>query len=369
MTAERVRALAQEAGFSLAGVCAATPIAEAEFYQLWAGAGMAGSMGYLTDHRALLRNDPRTLLPEARSMICVGLLYNGPEPYSTERSAAELGWISRYAWAEDYHVVMRRQLKDLARRLEAEVSEPFAWRACVDTAPLLERAYARRAGLGWIGKNSCLIHQGQGSWFFLGELLTSLDLAVELSAPPDRCGSCTRCIEACPTEAIIPNDLGHGPVWTLDARKCISYLTIELRGPMPEELRTGVGRQVFGCDICQDVCPWNRRAPEDDLFAPVDGLVEPPLARLASLNEEEFGALCRDTPIWRAKYAGFLRNVVTAMGNAGCQPEFVPLLETLSTHTDQTVAEHARWALAQQLKIDRGQDGAERDFDVQVRGT
>ena len=305
---------------------------------------MAGEMGYLTDHRALLRNDPRTLLPSAKSMICVGKLYNGPQPYSTVMNSDELGWVSRYAWGEDYHVLMRRQLKELAGRLKAELGQELEWRACVDTAPLLERAYARRAGLGWIGKNSCLIHEGQGSWFFLGELLISVELSPDLP-PPDRCGTCTRCIDACPTEAIVMNSDESGPVWTLDARRCISYLTIELRGTMPEELRADVGPHVFGCDICQDVCPWNRKAPvsADPAWEP-QGLYAPPLAKLASFSEDEFAALCRETPVWRTKFNGFLRNVAVAMGNSG-NPAFRGPLERLAVHHNSTVAEHARWAL------------------------
>ncbi len=196
------------------------------------------------------------------------------------------------------------------------------------------------AGLGWIGRNTCLINQLQGSWFFLGELLSSYELAPD-SPPPDRCGTCRRCIDACPTQALVP----IGDRWELDARLCIAYLTIELRGAMPEPLRAGVGRHVFGCDICQDVCPWNRRAPASEDFAPMaDFLEAPPLERLAAVTEEEFRELFRRTPIERARYSGFLRNVAVAMGNSGLA-RFRQPLERLAASGDSVVAEHAEWAL------------------------
>ncbi len=218
-------------------------------------------------------------------------------------------------------------------------------RPYVDTAPILERDLAREAGLGWIGKNTCLIHQGKGSWFFLGELLTSLEIEPDTPAP-DRCGTCTRCIDARPTEAIVP----QGDLWTVDARLCISYFTIELRGAIPEEHRPGMERHVFGCDICQDVCPWNRRAADgrDGAFAPRDALLAPPLERLAALSLQEFKEMFKTTPVPRARYQGFLRNVCVAMGNAG-EARFRAPLERLAAAGDELVAEHARWALARLL--------------------
>jgi epoxyqueuosine reductase len=227
--------------------------------------------------------------------------------------------------------------------LRARTADRFDWKICVDTAPLLERAYARHAGLGWIGKNTCLINQGMGSWFFLGELLLSLELEPD-QPPPDRCGVCRRCIDACPTAAIVPTGLEEGPVWALDSRLCISYFTIELRGAVPEEMRPGIGRHVFGCDICQDVCPWNRRAPDstEAAFAPVH--FAPPLERLAALSEDDFRELFRTSPIRRARYTGFLRNVAIAMGNAQ-QEEFRAPLEKLAQSGDAVVAEAARWGL------------------------
>ena len=197
------------------------------------------------------------------------------------------------------------------------------------------------AGLGWIGRNTCLINQWGGSWFFLGELLVSFEIAPDTGPPPDRCGTCTRCIDACPTQAIVPAGAG----WTLDSRLCISYLTIELRGAMPEELRGGVGGHVFGCDICQDVCPWNRRAPVTADAAYQATHFAPPLEKLAAVTEEEFRSMFAGTPVTRAKYSGFLRNVATAMGNRGLEQYRAPL-QKLAQSADPLVSEHARWALA-----------------------
>ena len=242
-----VRELAAEIGFQLAGVTAAGAAPDFERFLDWARRGLAGEMRYLTDHRADVRADLENLLPGLKSVISVGMLYG--------RSG---GGIAGYALGEDYHLVMRRGLETLAARLSAFAE--FEWRVCVDTAPVLERSVAREAGLGWIGKNTCLISQEKGSYFLLGELLTTLEIETDAAldvAPPDRCGTCTRCIEACPTRAIVPSMDGG---FELDARACISYFTIELRGSVPEEYRAAIGGNVFGCDICQDVCPWNRGA-------------------------------------------------------------------------------------------------------------
>jgi epoxyqueuosine reductase len=337
-----IKRLAAQCGFELAGVAKAEPAADGAYYTDWVERGLAGAMGYLTDHRAGVRLDPQRLLPGARSIICVGKLYNSPRPYSTGYSDPELGWISRYAWGDDYHDVLRAGLTQLATRL-AE-SESFDYKICVDTAPLLERSYARLAGLGWIGKNTCLINQQAGSWFFLGELLTTLELEPD-QPPPDRCGTCTRCIDACPTQAIVPAPRARGPEWELDARLCISYFTIELRGSVPEAQRGGIGPHVFGCDICQDVCPWNSRAPSTTEPAFEPRHEAPPLDRLAALTEQEFKQMFRGTPVTRARYRGFLRNVAVAMGNSGL-PQFHAPLERLAASEDALVADHARWALA-----------------------
>jgi epoxyqueuosine reductase len=338
LTSGEIRELARACGFELAGVAAAEPVAEREWYHEWVAAGHAGEMRYLADRRAAVRDDPRNLLAQARSIICVGKLYQTPWPHSTAFDDAERGWISRYAWGEDYHDVMRRGLERLDGLVRQRVPD-LQSKICVDTAPLLERSYARLAGLGWIGRNTCLINQQGGSWFFLGELLVSIPIGPE-APPPDRCGTCRRCIEACPTAAIVPGGLGY----TVDSRLCISYFTIELRGEVPEDRRAGIGTHVFGCDICQDVCPWNRRAPttaepgfEPRHFAPA-------LDRLASIGEVEFREMFRGTPVTRARYSGFLRNVAIAMGNSRLEKFRTPL-EKLAKSDDTVVADAAQWAL------------------------
>jgi epoxyqueuosine reductase len=327
MKAFRVKELAAQCGFELCGVTLAAPLPDAGFFACWVAAGFAAGMRYLVDFRADLRRDPRSLLPSAQSIVCVGKLYNTPHPPAP---------VSRYAWGGDYHTVLRTGLQELAESLRAETGGPFECRICVDTAPLLERSYAHHAGLGWIGKNSCLIHEGAGSWFFLGELLLSLELEPD-SPPPDRCGTCRRCIDACPTAAIVPGR-------TLDSRLCISYHNIESREGTPEPLREAFGGLIFGCDICQDVCPWNSRAPftTEPEFQPRNG--ELALEELALLSEAEFRSRFRDTPVYRAKHAGFLRNVALAMGNAR-REEYRPALEKLAAHGDIVVAEQARWSL------------------------
>ena len=334
MQANDVRRLAVECGFELAGVAQAAPLPDdSARYLNWVNRGMAGAMGYLTDRRAGIRTDPLLLLPAARSIISVGKLYNGPQPRSTEVRDSETGWISRYAWGTDYHEVVRAGLERLVRAL----GDDHEWKICVDTAPLLERSYAREAGLGWIGKNTCLINQEMGSWFFLGEILTSLEIAPD-SPPPDRCGTCTRCIDACPTQAIATEG------YEIDARRCIAYFTIELHGSVPEDMRAGIGQHVFGCDICQDVCPWNRQAPLAEEAAFEARHFAPSLEDMARLSEDEFREMFRASPVERAKYAGFLRNVAIAMGNSG-EAKFREPLEELARFPNEMVAEHARWGL------------------------
>jgi epoxyqueuosine reductase len=283
-----------------------------------------------------VRDDPRNLLPSARSVICVGKLYQTEWPHTGDVAHdSERGWISRYAWGSDYHAEVRRGLERLDLMLRERAGGALESKICVDTAPLLERSYARMAGLGWIGRNTCLINQDMGSWFFLGELLVSIEIEPD-APPPDRCGTCTRCIDACPTEAI--------GAWGVDSTRCISYFTIELRDAVPADQREGIGGHVFGCDICQDVCPWNGRAPftGDPAFAPRE--FAPPLERLAGMTEQEFRDAFRGSPVLRAKYSGFLRNVAIAMGNARSE-KFRGTLERLAGSPDAVVAEAARWAL------------------------
>lgn len=347
MKARELKDLALECGFELAGVARALPIEDYGRYERWVGEGRAGRMSYLTDHRAAVRADPRRLLASARSVLCVGKQYNTASVYSTEwvksGEGRAQGWISRYAWGDaDYHDVLRTGLQrvadGVATRL-ADRGDGLEYRICVDTAPLLERSYARAAGLGWIGKNTCLINQGRGSWFFLGELLLSIDLEPD-EAPPDRCGTCTRCIDACPTRAIVPDVAGG---FTLDAQTCISYYTIELKGDVPEDQRAGIGRHVFGCDICQDVCPWNRRSPvtTERGFAGEAGVS---LEEMAFADPHAFRARFAGTPVARTGYRSFLRNVAIAMGNSG-EGRFREPLTRMAASEDPVVARHAAWAL------------------------
>lgn len=336
-----VKELARACGFELAGIAPALPAEDFARFEAWRAAGLAGELHYLTDHRGDLRSDPRHLLPSAKSIVCVGKLYNTGHPRSTDFSEPSHGWISRYAWGADYHNVLRPKLEQLIGSIAERHGEPFESRICIDTAPLLERSYARLAGLGWIGNNTCLINQERGSWFFLAEILLSIPLAPD-APPPDRCGTCTRCIDACPTDALVPDSNGG---WQLDARSCISYLTIEKRGAMPAEIASQTANHVFGCDICQDVCPWNRSAgvTPEEAFAPRE--FAPSLAELAELSEPAFRARFRSTPVWRAHYGGFLRNVAAAMGNSGNREMLEPL-ERLAAHPDALVSGAARQAIA-----------------------
>ena len=326
--------LALQAGFELSGVAEAAPVSDFAYFRQWADLGHAGQMGYLLDHRGDIRQDPRQLLPSARTVLCVGKLYKTIDMVDPP--------VSRYAWgSEDYHDTLRGALTSLVEDLHS-LWGPFESRICVDTAPLLERSYARQAGLGWIGRNTCLINQQQGSWFFLGEILVSIGLPPD-SPPPDRCGSCRRCIDSCPTQALVPAATPSG--YSLDARLCISTLTIEQKGPTDPALRQATGHHLFGCDICQEVCPWNRRAPStsEPAFQPVNAA--PDLAEMAAMSMEEFRGRFRQTPIHRAKHAGWLRNVATAMGNSG-DPRHRAALIRLAADADAAVSEHARWALS-----------------------
>jgi len=457
---------AVDLGFDLAGIAPLGIWKDLEFSREWVEKGFNGEMRYLDNPK---RFDPLLVMPSAKSVICVGLVYNASLPYSTEvagagkrweprgRSqetegkvsgircrvpgkeskedfriaqapshqplasffsdgqrtpgngrSAPRAWISRYAWGRDYHEVMRAKLEQL-RVVLNELAPGVETRVFVDTGPVVERAFARFSGIGWMGKNTCIINEDKGSWFVLGIILSSLELAPDLPAP-DRCGSCTACLEACPTGALVEPYL-------MDASRCISYLTIELRGPIPGEFRPKIGANVFGCDICQDVCPWNggyqssaisRQQPSPQQGQPGDrcrathpaitkvpqfhpmivqpahpivseggareplttnhgprtaneapgttdhgrrtkdkasfSLFNPPLEALASLSEEDFRRIFVHSPIKRAKWRGWLRNLAVAIGNSG-DKRFVPWLERTAQHSDPVVREHATWAL------------------------
>jgi len=350
--AEFVKAAALAEGFSLAGIAPASPYAELDYFPRWIEAGYQGEMDYLAKTNEvgeLRRASLANVAPWARSVVVCAVNYNSAAPYSTEYSDPKHGWISRYAFIEaDYHDVLLRRLRrveeKLVRRIHAESpahGAPRSW-CYVDTGPVIERVLAAHSGIGWIGKNGCIINQQLGSWLFLGVILCSHALTPDLPAP-NRCGSCTRCLDACPTQAF----LAPG---RLDARRCIAYLTIEQRGPVPEELRGKMGRHLFGCDICQDVCPWNqtpRRAPAsaDPAFAPRAQLIDPSLEWIGGMNLEEFRHSFRGSPVKRAKLRGLLRSAAIAMGNSGDRT-FLPRLRELAGHPDAVVAEHAKWAIA-----------------------
>jgi len=340
----RVKQAAHEAGFELAGIAPVRDFAELNHFPHWIEAGHAGEMKYLEardDAGQLKRSSLRSTAPWARSVMVCAINYNTAHPYSRQVADSERGWISRYAWSrEDYHDAVMRRLRTVERWLRNQVggeSAALQTRCYVDTGPLVERVYAKYAGVGWIGKNTCILNQKLGSWLFLGVILTSLELEPDLPAP-DRCGTCTRCIDACPTAAFIAP-------YQLDSNKCIAYLTIEKRGAIAEEMREGMGRQVFGCDICQDVCPWNRKAPATNAeeFQAREGLVNPALEWLAEMSAEEFSEKFRGSPIRRAKRSGLRRNAAIAMGNSGNR-KFLPLLEKLAADEDAIVAESAAWA-------------------------
>jgi len=341
---ERARA----AGFDLCGVA---PVDADQWKELdrlpeWLKRGYAGEMRYLHDAR---RADPRRVLDGVRCLIVVAINYNSPQRHAPpDNENSPRGLISRYAWGDDYHEVIQRKLEGLIAEMRAEFTESFEARAYVDTGPVIERVAAKYAGLGWLAKNTMLIHPKLGSWLFLGVIMTTLELersfAPGESPLPDFCGTCTRCLDACPTQAF-PEP------YVLDARRCISYLTIELRGEIPEDLRAPMGRNVIGCDICQDVCPWNRKAPVAELpaFQPRPSLLAPELEWLASLSQEEFSAVFRGSAVKRAKWRGMVRNACVALGNSAigdaAYPRIRGLLDRLAASDDPVVSSHARWAL------------------------
>jgi epoxyqueuosine reductase len=356
---------AKQLGFELCGVAPAQKFPELEHFPEWLGRGYAGEMKYLSDPRRL---DPTNAMSSVRSLIVCALNYNSKLPYSTDAAVdpeSPRGWISRYAWGDDYHEVLWAKLNALIAEMRTHFAQaaPFEARAYADTGPVHERAAAKYAGLGWLGKNTLLINQQAGSWLFLGVILTTLPLTPTLAPDempaPDRCGSCRACLDACPTQAIVAPYL-------LDATKCISYLTIEFHGSIAENLREPMGQHVFGCDICQDVCPWNRKSPRTDIpqFQPrqfsddsesvAEGtsLFRPELLKLANLSELEFREKFRGSPVKRAKWRGLVRNACIALGNSGgrpesaAYPEALSALRKLSESSDAAIAESARWALS-----------------------
>ena len=327
--AQAIKDLARSIGFDRVGVAAATDADGFERLTEWLARGFAGDMAYMHKH-APARRHPSSVLPGVRSVVMVSLNY---------RQTTSGGPIAQYARGLDYHDVLRDRLNRLLKAIQ-NVYPEIAGRGVVDTAPLLERDFARRAGLGWFGKNTMLIHPTLGSFFFLGALLLDVDLPVDEPFAKNHCGTCTRCLDACPTDAF------PAPGW-LDSRRCISYLTIEQRGSIPDEFRSGLGNWAFGCDICQDVCPWNKKAPfaGDPAFAPREDLVAPDLLKLLEITEDEFRRQFRGTALLRTKRVGLVRNVALVLGNLGDRAA-LPALRRVSDDPDPILREAAAWAIA-----------------------
>jgi epoxyqueuosine reductase len=374
LTCDLARAAALAAGFAEAGIVALPhehADRDAARFAEWVQAGRAATMNYLerpTEDGRLIRARASTPFPWARSAIVCLASYHAAQPKSTDPAAPDAAWIARYAWSgrvdernadaagplrpSDYHKVLLKRLKELDANLHRQLGA-FESRAYVDTGPVVERALATAAGLGWTAKNTCLIHPRLGSYGFLAVLLTSLpvDETVPAALTPDRCGTCRRCLDACPTNALFAP-------YQMDASLCISYLTIEHRGPIADQLMAGIGRQVFGCDICQDVCPWNRKAPvsaDPDLAARPE-LVNPMLDWLAGLSEADFERLFNGSPVRRARFLGLRRNVAIAIGNSGLR-RFASQLEQWAGQADEGLRSAARWALK---RIEQGSSGAPR---------
>lgn len=328
--AQALKDHARQLGFTLAGITTPDAPAHWDVYAAWVGAGRQAGMSYLADERALQRRaDPKLILPECQSILVLGIPYFNPQAFPTPEGH---GRVAAYAWGDDYHEVLPPRLQALVAFLEAQVGQPVANRWYTDTGPVLERELAARAGLGWVGKNSCLIAPGQGSYFLLAEIFLGLALPPDPPFAADHCGTCTRCISACPTQCILPNR-------TLDAGRCISYLTIENKGAIPLEVRPRLGDWVFGCDICQQVCPWNQRfatARGDPAFSPPAEGPHPKLEEALSLTAQAFNRKFKKSPIRRAKRRGYLRNVVVAMSNLGLRTT----LAQLKDHDEALVRDH-----------------------------
>lgn len=340
LTAGAIKARARALGFDACGIAPADRFPELEFFSEWLARGYAGTMQYLA-RSAAQRLDVRAVLPSARSVIALATLYNVDRPYSIEQTDPGEALIARYAWGDDYHRVLQARMRALLDWMRSEADQPFEARAYVDTGPVQERVYAQYAGLGWIGKNTCLIHPELGSWLFLSEILCSLPL--EPDEPGfDHCGTCQLCLEACPTGALVAPGV-------LDARRCLSYLTIELRGSIPEAEREDLGRHVFGCDICQEVCPWNSRPPRstDPAWQPRVMFDRPRLSTLWRQPDEAWRSALRGSALRRAGLAGLRRNLAVAIGNSG-DPEAIGALAEPSdgrpSCSEPVVAEHIAWA-------------------------
>ncbi|MFN8385252.1 MAG: tRNA epoxyqueuosine(34) reductase QueG [Anaerolineales bacterium] len=334
---------ARQLGFTLAGVTTPDPPPHYSTFEHWLAQGHHGNMNYLATERARTRRaDPREILPECKSILVLATAYSSPLGRSRSTPKGRQGegeiQIASYARDEDYHNILPARMEELVRFIEKQVEHPIKNRYYTDTGPILERDLAQRAGIGWIGKNTCLINPKQGSYFFISEIFLDLELEPDPPFVTDHCGTCTRCITACPTDCILPNR-------TLDATRCISYLTIELKDDIPVELREKIGNWVFGCDICQMVCPWNRFAPEGDSAFSDDEPLPSPTGEL-TLTPQAFNQRFKRTPISRAKRRGYLRNVAVALGNTG-DMHALPVLQNALNDDEPMIRTHAQWAIEQ----------------------
>jgi epoxyqueuosine reductase len=331
-----IKTEARRLGFSLAAVTTPDPPRHLPAFERWLSLGRHGSMDYLTDRR---RADPRQVLKECKSILVLAIRYPNPESGAQNSNLRPAGRVASYAWGRDYHLLIPERLKTLTTFIETQVGSGVAHRWYTDTGPILERDLAQRAGLGWIGKNTCLIHPKMGSYFLLAEILLGIELELDAPFKADRCGKCTRCISACPTGCILPDR-------TIDARLCLSYLTIENKKEIPVDLRPRVGNWVFGCDICQQVCPWNRFAnyDHDPWFNAQPGISKPDLIAELALTPKEFNQKFKNSPIIRSKRQGYLRNVAVALGNSG-EPAAFQALESAAQKNESLIREHALWAL------------------------
>ncbi|MGA8262068.1 MAG: tRNA epoxyqueuosine(34) reductase QueG [Arenicellales bacterium] len=343
--AARIKQWASELGFEATGITDTDLARAGSRLKEWLAAGRHGEMQYMAAH-GNRRTEPASLVPGTLRVICVRMRYwpgDSALPPDTALADRGAGYVARYALGKDYHKVLRRRLQKLADRIQEQVGS-FGYRAFADSAPVMEKPLAEKAGLGWIGKHTNLIDKTQGSWFFLGELFTDLPLPVD-EAAENHCGSCRACLDACPTGAITAP-------YQLDARRCISYLTIELRGSIPELLRPLMGNRIFGCDDCQAVCPWNRFARVSTLpeLRPRTAVTDRELEWFASWTEEEFDRHTAGSAIRRAGYEGFLRNVAVALGNAPASSAVLASIEKLVRHSSPLVREHAEWARARHCR-------------------
>ena len=337
---ERIQDRANELGFELVGITPAEQSQTIQRYRNWINKGYAGEMSYLERHLPL-KEDTRRLLQEAKSVISLAMNYYTVDPPNELMDDPSRGQISRYAWGDDYHDVIRTRLLELVVYIKSTAETEINSRVFVDSGPVLEREFAQKAKLGWIGKNTNLINWRSGSWYFLAEVLINLELDYTSEPLRGSCGTCTKCIEACPTDAIVE------PNW-LDSRLCISYLTIELRDSIPKELRPQMGNLIFGCDICQEVCPWNSKAKPttEPAFHPREGNLAPELLSVVNMTQTEFSKKFKGSPIKRAKRKGFLRNVLIAIGNWGSRSA-VPSLKKALLDEEPLIRMHAAWALGQ----------------------